>query len=115
MEPGALTQLHNDYPDTGMPFPVTGASATWQCWNGERWVDTHLLMKDGYGPGGRSGVVLIEPEMMIQVPAIGIRTPSSRTIEIPNVDPGMYRIADTVAIEGTQVVGYVIVEVADPE
>lgn len=65
---------------------LTGYGSTWQCWDGDDWVATHLLVHDGETTAG-------EPGGTTTVPGIGYVLPNSFAIVIPEVPPGWYRIS----------------------
>jgi hypothetical protein len=88
---------------------MVGAGAQWQCWNGTDWVDTYQIVR---GFGGYGAVTLqVQPGATTTVPAIGLPIPNSYPIIIPDVEPGMYGILDTV--EPAKVSGFVMVQVVD--
>ena len=49
-------QLQNSTPEVSV-----GASVEWQCWNGERWVGTHQLLRDWTDSGPQAIEVPPEP------------------------------------------------------
>lgn len=98
-------RLQNSTPDMSV-----GASAEWQCWNGERWVGTHQLLRDWTDGGPRA--IEVPPGATTTVPGIGLPVPNTFRVIVPDVSVGVYRIADTAVSGGESVTGFVIVEVA---
>lgn len=88
---------------------VGGAGATWQCWTGDEWERTHQLMRDVWDNGPATNY--IEPDTTVTVPAIGLVVPNSYAVAIPDLPPGIYRIADEAWLAGEPLTGLVIVTV----
>ncbi len=93
---------------------VRGVTAMWQCWNGEKWINTHQLLQRG--PDGSPAAVEIQPGEYTTTPAVGVlisQAPSYRMVA-PDVSPGIYRIKDSIHLGGgTVLTGYGKVEVID--
>lgn len=105
--PGATAVLTvAEDPDARTPQELVGWGATWECWNGDEWVATHLLEH-----GGSQRVVPGVPGQPTTMPLLGIPVPGSFSITIPDVAPGWYRISE----RGADVGGHVPVEVAAPD
>jgi len=79
---------------------ITGSWAQWRCWNGSGWVTTHLL-EFGWEYGGR--VVPGELGVTWTIGGVGLATPNTFWVTIPNVPPGWYRFVveggDYLAVE----------------
>lgn len=90
---------------------IVGAGAAWQCWNGSQWINTHQIVRGGYGT--EHGAAIEDgPGDTTTIPAVGIPLPDSSPIMIPDVEPGTYRLADTATQPGGgEISGWVIVEV----
>jgi hypothetical protein len=94
----------------GLPADtIVGAGVEWQCWDGSDWAPTHQIIRafgefepvtNEVAPGATTAVV-----------AIGLSVPNSYEIIIPDVAPGIYRIADHAIVPGGEVSGFVMVEV----
>lgn len=94
----------------GLPADaIVGAGVEWQCWDGSEWVPTHQIVRafgqlepvtNEVAPGATTAVV-----------AIGLSVPNSYDVIIPDVAPGIYRIADQAIVPGGEVSGFVLVEV----
>lgn len=88
-----------------------GAGAAWQCWNGVEWMDTHQLVRGGWS--GEPQTIPVTPGTETTIPAIGLRAPDPFPIEIPEVEPGTYRITDSViTFDGEARAVSVLVEVS---
>jgi hypothetical protein len=114
--PGSQVDLHIGLPDH-LDHGGIGLDAYWQCWNGAKWVDTHLLrlgMSDSPGfnhasavPWGESWAVLLP----------SFQVPRTVRVMIPDVDPGSYRIREVLSYFPTPegpaegIHGFVMVEV----
>jgi hypothetical protein len=97
--------VRSDLPDDS----VVGVDAEWQCWDGTKWVTTHIVYR---GFGDNAGQTIpVNSEFQIQVPSIGLATENGYPMVIPRVEPGTYRIKDEVLAGGKSVPGFVVVEV----
>lgn len=112
VEAGDIVGLSMDFEEAPPGDAVTGAGAAWQCWNGSEWVDTHQLVKDEFGPGGRPVAIVVEPGATTTIPSVGLSVAQPHRIVIPGVEPGIYRIRDEAFYGGESYDGYVMVLVA---
>lgn len=86
-----------------------GIDAGWQCWDGSAWVTTHVMYR---GFGDHAGQTIpVNSDFQIRVPSIGLALDQPYPVVIPDVAPGVYRIADEVLVDGAAVAGLVVVEV----
>ncbi|HUG07691.1 MAG TPA: hypothetical protein VMP13_02140 [Acidimicrobiia bacterium] len=94
----------------GLPdSALAGVDAAWQCWDGTRWVTTHIVYR---GFGDNAGQTIpVNANFQIRVPSIGLELDQGYPIVIPPVDPGRYRIEDEIIVDDDAVPGHVIVEV----
>jgi hypothetical protein len=94
----------------GLPADaLAGVDAAWQCWDGSRWVTTHIVYR---GFGDNAGQTIpVNADFQIRVPSIGLELDRGYPMVIPVVGPGIYRIEDEIIIEQGAVPGHVIVEV----
>jgi hypothetical protein len=94
----------------GLPADaLAGVDAAWQCWDGSRWVTTHIVYR---GFGDIAGQTIpVNADFQIRVPSIGLELDRGYPMVIPVVGPGIYRIEDEIIIEQGAVPGHVIVEV----
>lgn len=83
-------------------------SASWDCWNGVRWVKTYQVIRD---IGGQTEPNRIKPGTVTTVVGIWFPTPNEYEVTIPVVEAGTYRISDQTRDDVT---GFVYVEVVDP-
>lgn len=106
---GSLATLHVS--DEGLPpDTLVGVSVRWECWDGDEWVETHLLWR-GVEPFDADATALA-PGTTIYVPLLGLGLPSTETVRIPDVPPGTYRLTETATQPGGgRFVSYLIVEV----
>ena len=90
---------------------VVGVDAEWQCWDGSKWLTTHIVYR-GFGddPGQ---TIPVNSAFQIQVPSIGLTLDYGYPIVIPQVIPGTYRIRDEVLAEGSEIAGFTVVEVVE--
>jgi len=97
---------------TGLPDDaLAGIDAAWQCWDGSRWVTTHVVYR---GFGDNVGQTIpINADFQIRVPSIGLALDDGYPIVIPQVAPGRYRIEDEIVVDGGSVPGFAIVEVVE--
>ena len=97
---------------TGLPNDaLTGIDAAWQCWDGSRWVTTHVVYR---GFGDNVGQTIpVNADFQIRVPSIGLALADGYPIVIPQVAPGRYRIEDEIVVGDGSVPGFVIVEVVE--
>lgn len=94
----------------GLPEDALGGvDARWQCWSSGEWVTTHAVYR-GFGDNPGQTIPL-NTEFQIRVPSIGLELDEGFPVVIPQVDPGTYRIADEVIVDGEAVPGFVIVAV----
>lgn len=78
---------------------ITGAGARLQCWDGSTWVDTHQLLKDGFGPDNAPAAIGIGPDVTVTIPAVGLVIEDQPyTIVTPDLPSGIYRVEDTVIV-----------------
>ena len=108
VEAGAIATLSVSSDEPPYRY-LDGAGATWQCWDGIAWVDTHQIVR---GFVSQPTTLELTPGATITIPAIGLPVPNSYPILIPMVPPGTYRIIDQVGGEGRKRLGgHVIVVV----
>jgi len=88
---------------------VIGVDAEWQCWDGSRWVTTHIVYR-GFGDNAGQTIPL-NAEFQIRVPSIGLALDEGYPMVIPQVAPGTYRIEDTALADGETIGGFGVVEV----
>jgi len=94
--------------DAGLaPRTFVGLDATWQCWDGSRWVDTYQLVRavDPF----QAQTIELEAGVTTTVASLGVPVPSIAEILIPDVPPGIYRISD----EAGSTPGHLVVEVVE--
>lgn len=88
-----------------------GVDAMWQCWDGEGWATTHVVYR---GFGDNAGQTIpVNDTFQIHVPSIGLALDAGYPIVVPAVEAGVYRIADKVIHDETEVEGFVLVEVVN--
>lgn len=90
---------------------VAGIDARWQCWDGSEWMTTHLVYR-GFGDNPGQTIAL-NTDFQISVPSIGLALDQGFPIVIPRVEPGTYRIADEIIVDGEPIPGFAIVEVVE--
>jgi hypothetical protein len=90
---------------------VIGVDAEWQCWDGSRWVTTHIVYR---GFGDNAGQTIpVNAQFQIRVPSIGLALDGGYPMVIPQVAPGTYRIEDTAIADGDTIGGFGVVEVVE--
>jgi hypothetical protein len=90
---------------------VVGVDAKWQCWDGSAWVTTHIVYR---GFGNNAGqTIAVNAEFQIRVPSIGLALDEGYPIVIPQVELGLYRIADEAIVEDESIHGFTLVEVIE--
>jgi hypothetical protein len=88
---------------------LAGIDAAWQCWDGSRWVTTHIVYR---GFGANAGQTIpVNADFQIRVPSIGLELDRGYPMVIPLVGSGIYRIEDEIIVDQGAVPGHVIVEV----
>ena len=99
--------------DAGLPAGAfIGLDVIWQCWDGSQWVDTYQLVRavDPF----TAQAIRLEPGVTTTIAALGVPLPSTAVILIPDVPPGIYRLADQAIQPGPQYIpGHLIVEVVE--
>lgn len=95
---------------TGLPAgALAGIDAAWQCWDGSRWVTTHIVYR---GFGDNAGQTIpVNADFQIRVPSIGLELDQGYPIVVPLVAAGLYRIEDEIIVDQVAVPGHVIVDV----
>jgi hypothetical protein len=95
------------------PNSVGEVVASWQCWDGAAWIDTHHLVRAW--DGGRPETVGADSELDVE--DVHLDLPSAYPILVPDVAAGTYRISDQViGLSGGAATGFVVVEVVvEPE
>lgn len=92
-----------------------GVPARWQCWDGDKWVDTHYLMRGwSDGASGALDVVELGPDVTVTWPAVGLAPSEPYPIRVPEVPAGFYRIEDEVIDRGSRLPAFTIVQVVEP-
>ena len=89
---------------------IGGAGASWECWDGNSWVKTHILVR-AFGDASQPAVIDLSEDENFGIPDIGLLIPNSYQIIVPNVSPGTYRITDYLFGAGTSLTAHVEVEV----
>lgn len=115
VEPGRTTPRQRvmlAVSSAGLPEDaLAGVDAAWQCWDGRRWVTTHIVYR---GFGDNSGLTIpVNQQFQIRVPSIGLDLDEGYPIVVPQVEPGLYRIEDEIVAGESSVPGFVIVEVVE--
>lgn len=120
MEADMVIELAEDAPDDLRDAPegdiITGAGALLQCWDGSSWVETHQLLKDGFGPDNSPAAIGIGPDVTVTIPAVGlVIADQPYTIVTPDLPPGIYRVEDTVIVgsSGRSVYGLIEIQATD--
>lgn len=90
---------------------VVGVDAEWQCWDGSRWVTTHVVYR-GFGENAGQ-TIPVNAEFRIRVPSIGLALDEGYPIVIPRVAPGTYRVEDAALADGETIDGFAVVEVVE--
>ncbi len=104
----ATLSVHKDDASTDY---IGGAGASWECWNGNEWVATHIVVR-AFNESSPAEVIDLAEDTNYGVPDIGLTLPNSFTILIPDVPPGTYRITDYLYGGPEQLVANVTVEVS---
>lgn len=90
---------------------VVGVDAEWQCWDGSKWVTTHIVYR---GFGDNAGhTIPVNAEFQIRVPSIGLALDEGYPVVVPHVAPGTYRIEDAALADGVTIDGFAVVEVVE--
>ena len=89
---------------------IGGAGASWECWNGDRWVETHVLVR-AFNKSTQPSVIDLSADTDTGIPDIGLIVPSSYQVLIPQVAPGTYRITDRIFGPGPTLTGHILFEV----
>lgn len=112
-----VIELAKDAPENLTTAPegeiITGAGAQFQCWDGSMWLDTHQLLKNGFGPDNQPAAIDLGPDVTVTIPSVGLVIEDQPyTIVIPDMPPGIYRIEDTVIVgsSGRSVYGLIEIE-----
>jgi hypothetical protein len=110
VEAGIEATLSVDY-DGALEGLNGGVGASWDCWSGDRWVATHILVR-AIEDWESSVIDLSDPKE--EVIDIGLLIPNSYQVLIPDVAPGSYRIRDGLFGFEMSLTAFEIVEVVDP-
>lgn len=86
-----------------------GLGASWECWDGAAWVQTHVIVRGSQGLP--PAAVELSTDPTVAIPDIGLAVPNSHEIVIPLVDPGTYRITDYLYGPEMSLTAHVVVEV----
>jgi len=89
---------------------IGGAGASWECWNGDTWVETHILVR-AFNESTQPNVIDLSANTDVGIPDIGLSVPNSYQVLIPQVTPGTYRITDRVFGPDSTLTAHVAVEV----
>jgi hypothetical protein len=89
--------------------PMVGYGATWECWDGDTFVATHLLE---FGVGVQGEAIEGVPGSTTTAPAIGYNIPATFTSTVPEVEPGWYRLRVNYLDRGESHVNLLMVQVA---
>lgn len=102
ISPGGEATLEVGF-DVAGADAVGAAGALWQCWTGAEWESTHQILRPFTGGDGEARY--IAPGTEPTIPAIGLGVPNTYEVVVPDVAPGVYRIADEIWADGVQLVG----------
>lgn len=83
---------------------------SWECWNGDSWVETHILVR-GFNESAQPSVIDLSTDEDVGVPDIGLNLPNSYDVLIPGVAPGTYRITDYIFGPDSTLTAHIAVEV----
>jgi hypothetical protein len=103
---GSSATLSVDY-EQADGSDITGVGATWECWDGESWTQTHVIAR----AFNESPPAVYDSSGTVAIPDIGLVVPHSHEILIPEVGAGTYRLTDLIYSDGEELTGHVIVEV----
>jgi hypothetical protein len=89
-----------------------GLGASWECWDGNSWVQTHVIIR-GWDVQPAT-IIDLSVDSTIAIIDVGLPVPNSHQIIIPSVNPGLYRITDYLYSDQTSLTAHEIVEVLRP-
>lgn len=95
-------------------LPEYGAAtyASWQCWDGTEWVDTHIAFI--IGPAGQPETIQSLPGVTVTFAAALLVLPLETPIVVPALPPGTYRIRIGLTASATENLdAFVVVDVVD--
>lgn len=118
MEVDLVIKLAEDAPDDLRDAHeeeiITGAGALLQCWDGSAWVDTHRLLKDGFGPDTAPAAIGIGSGVTVTIPDVGLSIGDQPyTIVAPDLPSGIYRVEDTVIVGSSGRSVFSLLEIQD--
>lgn len=93
--PGDGATLSVDFEGQSPGDYIGGAGMSWEWWNGDKWVKTHILVR-AFNESTQPSVIDLSTGEDVGVPDIGLTVPNSYEVLIPQVAPGTYRIADRI-------------------
>lgn len=108
VESGSLASLSVEY-DRADGSDITGVAASWECWDGAGWAQTHVIAR---AFNESPPAVYDSTQGNVAIPDIGLVVPHSHEIVIPEVAAGTYRLTDIIYSDGRELTGRVIVEVS---
>lgn len=91
---------------------IVGLGMSWECWNGDRWVETHTIVR-GFN-STPPALVDHSTGVTMAIPDLGLSVPNTAAIVIPAVGAGTYRITDRIQNQGTPVSTHEYVKVIGP-
>lgn len=89
---------------------IGGAGASWECWDGTAWVETHILVR-AFNESAQPSVIDLSDEAPVGIPDIGLAVPNSHQVLIPDVESGTYRITDRIFGPESTLTAHLAVEV----
>jgi len=89
---------------------IGGAGASWECWDGTSWIETHIVVR-AFNVSAQPSVIDLSDDADAAIPDIGLLVPNSYQILVPNVTPGNYRITDHIFGPESTLTAHVAVEV----
>ena len=112
VDAGGISTLSVEFEGQPPSDYVGGAGMSWECWAGDAWVETHILVR-AFNESARPTVVDLAVDSDIAIPDIGLNVPNAYDVLIPHVAPGTYRITDRIFGPNTTLTAHVVVEVRE--
>jgi len=91
---------------------IGAAGMSWECWKGDSWVETHILVR-AFNESAKPSAIDLSADGDVGVPDIGLNVPNSYDVLIPQVAPGIYRITDRIFGPDSTLTAHVAVEVRE--
>lgn len=110
VDAGAVATLSVDFEGQPPSDYIGGAGASWECWNGSAWVETHILVR-AFNETVQPSVIDLPADSGVGIPDIGLTVPNSYQVMIPDVASGTYRITDRIFGRESMLISHVAVEV----